>query len=258
MNPANLIRIGLLGFTVISALAADPAITQEPLPPGFLLRRIPDFSSWRISFTYTQDKAKPAEEKQPDYPPNAETYGLPFAPRSITITRTKPRWLVVIQDVKGNTMEQCSDGLSEFVSGSTLPEALLVPRTPMVSGPENLTDYGRVDFPNLEWISKETYMGTQTNNERTYLVFTKGDMTAWIDSASRLPVLWKQGGETRTFEQLPSPSKMVDLPPQAAALAEAIKKDLERLKRPGPPKMLPPMGGSGKSSTAMPTSQPAQ
>jgi len=255
----------LFEASAIALQATEPAGTlkQEPLPPGPLLQRIPDFSSWRVNFSYVQDQAKPADGNNPPPTRRDDTFFLPAAPRTLTITRTNPRWLAIMKDVQGNLLEQCFDGEREFVSGSMeqggVPQGAFIVIPDFATGVvEKHIDFSRMDFPDMDWISKETYKGTQTNNERTYLVFNKGEITAWVDLASRFPVQWKKGGETRTFEQLPPPSRMVDLPPQSAALAEAIKKDLERLKRPGPPKMIPPRAGSGQSSAAMPTSQPAQ
>lgn len=234
-------------FTLLMAAvlqAAEPNLRQEPLPPGPLLQRIPDFSSWRVNFFYAQDKIKSADGKSPDYPARDDTFFLPALPRTLVITRTKPRWLVVIKDVKGNSLEQSCDGERQYVSGALGQGndpvgAFMINKDPFSGDWGKFMDFSLCDFPDLEWVSKQTYKGIQSDNGRDFLVFESNGMSAWIDLTTRYPVLWKKEGERRTFQQLAPPTKMVDLPAQAAALAEAIKKDLARLKRPGPPKMLP-------------------
>jgi hypothetical protein len=223
-------------------LAPSPS---EQLPSGPLLQRIPNNSSWRVNFSYDQDKQPAVDGKAPRAPARDDTFFLSGAPRTIVITRTNPRWLAVTTDVDGNKLEQWSDGSTQLVSGSgdngTSPRGafVLTKTTPTGQATDHM-DFSTMDFPDMEWISKETFKGIQKNSERAFLVFENEGMTVWIDLESRFPILWKKEGETRSFEQLPAPTKMVELPAQAADLAKSIQKDMSRLKRPGKPVILPP------------------
>ena len=160
---------------------------------------------------------------------------LPAATRSVTVTRTKPLWLAVTVDVKGNTMNQGGDGTLQILNVSGSPAPIPAP-TDLVDS--KLVDFSRVDFPDMAWISPKTYVGVQKIGELPCLVFKNadpaGEMTAWVDLESRFPVLWRQGNQTRAFRLLSAPPQPLDFPPQLDKLFKAMKKDREILRRPIP------------------------
>jgi hypothetical protein len=73
-------------------------------------------------------------------------------------------------------------------------------------------DYSSSDFPDIDWVSPKTYLGTQSGT--IYWVFKQGDdgTMAWIDLTTRLPARWQRGNEIRVFKFLPPPTEPLQLP----------------------------------------------
>ena len=215
-----------------SALTSVPAPKGAKLPIGLLLRRISDFSSWQINFNYAKDKEKASPEHPAEYGFGLDADFLPAPLRRITLTRTRPRYLAVSVDVKGNVLEQSSDGVQEFLHNPRSGQMMSLIRDDTT--PLRICDFAKVDFPDMEWVSKETFTGIQSIGEIECLVFQKEGKTAWIDAQTRFPVLWRKEGETRTFQQLPPPTGMVQLSRKAQELSEEYQRALHRLLKPRP------------------------
>lgn len=220
-------RLLLFFFLAFTSVNADP-IQPAPLPNGPLLKRTGKNSAWLITFHYEQDKR--TNGNAADYGPGPEPEILPSPPRRITVTRTHPRWLAVTECVKGEKLEQCFDGRHEYLSTPKNSRVDIVVDDP--NAPKTLTDYSAVDFPDLEWVSAETFKGIQNVADTSCMVFVYGPMTAWIDLHSRWPVLWKRNGELRSFRKLPPPEAMVPLPPQIQQVSEVMERGFQKLRHP--------------------------
>jgi hypothetical protein len=131
-------------------------------------------------------------------------------------------------DIHGNSVDEWSEGTGVYRTASGLPDPFLQNAGEFTGFP----DYTKVDFPDMEWISPTTYQGVQVMGGRPCLVFKTGEMTAWIDLESRLPVQWQRGNETRTFKQLSPPTDILRMPPRIAADAAARKHAHEMMMRP--------------------------
>lgn len=237
MNLCKCLLLVSICLSIVQAADSGSSVTTESVPKGPLLRRIPDFSAWRISYFYSQDKARqekttPVADDSINYDAGPDPDFLPFVPRRVSITRTKTYFLAVIEDVKGNSIEQFFDGVNEFVTGSRFQGVTYVSREPTV--PFFLPDFRNVDFPDMEWISSETFKGVQAVSDNRCMFFEKDGMQVWINLESRLPVLWKRGGETRTFQQLPAPTVMMQIPPKMREVREEMERSAKRLLKPCP------------------------
>ena len=222
-----------LSFSIVFAMGESlPPIEKVPLPPGPLLKRVADFSAWKITYYYPRN-AENTKELTDGIDPGMSL--LPNVPKRITLTRTKPLWRAEIEDVNGNILDQCWDGNVEMIVAPGSSTAGLAPSAFM--GGRSTVNFAQVDFPDFEWISDKTFVGLQPQRGRSCMVFVKDDMTAWVDLESRMPVFWQKGTQTRTYEKLATPTSPLTLPAPAAALSEALKKDQERLMR------KPPKGG---------------
>jgi len=210
--------LGLVAlFAQSSAWAAD---LPKELPPGPLLRKGGDRCAWQITFSYN-----------PQPPQATENPYLSAPPRKTTFTRTKAVWRAVTEGMNGKFLELCSDGKNEFIKSSALPAPTFVPTDDKGVRPPFLFDFGSGNYPDLDWISAETFVKIQPLQSRTALVFVNGDTTAWIDAETRFPIRWQRKGETRVFEQLPAPSQAVELPADVARLSADLKKASEALSR---------------------------
>jgi len=234
MKRRNLIAAFLAVLAVASPadqslLAAGPAVAPTPLPDGPLLNAGGDFSAWQITYSYASDKPS-ATGKPPPAPTPTPPGNISFLPpRTVTLVRTKPLWHAVAIDIAGGKMDQWCDGSVRFFVENGIP-----PELPPVGGPfdKKFPNFSAMGFPDLDWISPSTYLGTQTLDTNKCMVFSKGDMKAWIDLKTRFPVRWQQGGETRAFRQLPPPDGMLTLPPDISKISDALKKDAALLHRP--------------------------
>lgn len=221
---------GCLG--VLSLCLGDlDAQTQgpPPLPPGPLLQKMADYSAMQITYSRPDDQAKLAASAKA--PPPAPTF-FPTVPiRKLTLTRTKPIWHAVRVDIYGNSVGKWYDGAEYFYEVAGISQPLYCDTKVDGFRSAAVPDFSRCDFPDMDWVSPQTYVGVEAMGAGKCLVFKKGDMTAWIDLESRFPVQWKQGVETRTFQQLAPPTEPLVLPLKIAALAAALKYDHDKWKR---------------------------
>lgn len=211
---------------------ADPAVVPTPLPNGPLVDQGGAFSAWQITYSYDSDKPA-AGGKAPPVPEAAgHSRVSALSPRTLTLTRTKPLWHAVTVDTTGGKVEQWCDGSVRFLVEGGRPPSL-----PPSGGlfDAKFPNFSAKYFPDMDWISASTYLGTQTMNSRPCLLFGKGDMKAWIDLETRFPVRWQRGdAETRTFRQLPTPADMLTLPPDVLKASTQIKHDVNLVRRPVP------------------------
>ena len=152
--------IALLLFGIAGSLAADrPPLDPKPLPPGPILSKAPDFSSWQITFTYSppgqNGSAASATSKGPTGPGST-------LPVLLTVTRTKPEWHAALTDASGNKKEVWYNGDVRFVVGPKPKDLYVIGALePGYSNP--YLEYGSgPDFPDMNWVSPQTYLGTQT------------------------------------------------------------------------------------------------
>lgn len=216
------------------AAAQDNGIQPAPLPAGKLLQSAPDFATWKIAFTYKDDPTKSSP------PPDASSLPNATAPRVVTVTRTKSLWHAAQSDKAGKISQSWFDGSVLYLRTPDYPrptvhagaeETKYIPKFLVYGG-------GNPAFPGFEWVSRQTYVGTQTIRSVSCIVFRQsGGETAWIDAESRLPVCWAGKGEVRNFFFQTPPSEVLTLPPEVASLSKTLSVIRENYNR------KPPRGG---------------
>ena len=232
-----LLFVSMLLLLVSRAFAADAEgeYDPKPLPSGPLLKKMPNYAAWQVIYVFEVAKASASPTGDGATPPgDAAKAPVSHLPKLLTITQTKPVWHAVAVDLSGEKRETWSDGTVRYEVGATDSEIL--PISNSVPGNEvRVRNYfgTKGDFPDMDWISAKTYLGTQKGT--AFWVFKGPEgMMAWIDSGTLNPVRWKKGAETRTFQILPEPTSPLVLPPRVARLSEAIKR-LDVLSRSAPP-----------------------
>jgi hypothetical protein len=206
-----------------SLVADDSGGGETPLPDGPLLNVAPDFSTWQITFSYASDKPSAAGKAPPAPLPPPPGILSTLPPRTITVIRTKPLWHAEIIDTAGWKMDQWDDGASRYYIASGSPPRFV----PNGYGSDpKFTDFTTASFPNMDWISAATYVGTAPMDSHKCMVFSKGDMKAWIDLETRFPVRWQRtDAETRTFRRLSPPDDKLILPSSISKISAAIQHD---------------------------------
>jgi hypothetical protein len=209
-----LLLLSMVGSLVASAAGAEPSLDLEstPLPSGPLVNRVSNNSQWTILFSY--------EEQTPPNNSGSPTSGKAGGrPQTIAVTETRPIWHGLQTNQDGQKTDCWFDGYMYFITGfQGIPAALdMSVRGAML--PRFFDRIARNQFPDFDWVSPTTYIGTQKGT--TYWVFRNGSgTTAWVDFNSRNPARWQSGGEVRTFQFSPSPSEKLGLPPDVAKLSK--------------------------------------
>ncbi|MGC3989314.1 MAG: hypothetical protein QM796_06480 [Chthoniobacteraceae bacterium] len=223
----------LLAFWVaMPALPAQSANTAPApvLPPGPLLKPVPDFVKWTVTRTSKSSGAKPEGDKKPGY---IET---------IVGARTGPMVHVIRTEGNGGRWEFWSNGKTQvIINGSNAP---------LIS--TGLPD----EYPLPTWISSSNFTELKTVGKKQYLIFhdrvfpfggeitadmvapgvdlesLKVEATASIDAETRLPVGVQLGSETIAykFEALPS-GTMQSFPPEVLATIAQHQQKLEAMIR---------------------------
>jgi hypothetical protein len=214
-------RLLIIALLLLAGIPVGTAeeIQNQSIPAGPLLKKGGEFCAWQILYSYAGSPA-----------PESSNPLLSAAPRKVTFMRCKTLWHAVTQDLAGNVLEQCFDGITEYIIGTKQQAPVFCPTDDTGGRTKTLFDFGSGNYPDMDWISVATFIKIQSLEGRDCLLFQKGDMMAWVDEHTRFPVLWRRGGETRVFQQLPAPTS-IQFPPKVANFSEALRKDSEMLGR---------------------------
>lgn len=229
--------LGALFFGLIpTPIIATPTPVCDPtiaLPPGPILEKQPDFSAWRIVYSFGKAESKPGSPASPGGGAQ-ESAPSSHQPKTFTMTRTKPLWHAVLIDVSDVKNETWYDGATRFNQGAA--PSSFVPITNGDSGGQGLKDYfsNGEEFPDVEWVSPATYLGVEKSTGYRVFQQSGGGAVLWVDSTTRHPVRWQKEGETRVFQFLPAPTDPLTLPPNVTKISRALK-HLDEMSRAAPP-----------------------
>jgi hypothetical protein len=94
--------------------------------------------------------------------------------------------------------------------------------------PNNTEAVGRykdaADFPELSWIQGPMFTGIQMQGDKKCYTYKQGEQTAWIDTATRLPVHFKSKSMEVTYTYSGPPDEPLQLP-------QSIGEKLQNYKR---------------------------
>jgi hypothetical protein len=258
----------------VSNILADDAsrLVMTPLPPGPILPQLPDMCAWQILFSYSNGPTGTSNAGKP----TPETEGLP---RMVTITQTKPLWHSIIVTMDGKRIE-CwgTPEVCYLISGAgekptvlrknpvemvPVPSAKLGPNGRPVSmtmksvggdfeagvDSKYLFNPAQGNFPDMEWLSPQTYVGLQ----QEAFIFRQqgtGGAEVRIRADTRFPVSWTKGNEVRTFQLLPTPQEALVFPPDVASVAAEFARVEALINAPPPLRTIPPLAQPSTSSTS--------
>lgn len=267
----------LLGVGSVLA-AADSGFVMTPLSPGPILPQLPDMCAWKILFSYKNDlssvgKADNAGKSDPG------TEGLP---RTVSIIQTKPLWHSMIITMDGKSTE-CwgSADICYLVRGAGgKPTVLRKNPVELVAVPSaELDANGRPlsvtmktvggnfeagadgkylfnpaqgDFQDMEWLSPQTYVGSQQGA----LIFRQqspdGITEVRLRADTHFPISWQKGNETRTFQLLPAPQDPLVMPPDVARVAAEFQRVEALLNGTPRQRIIPPLAQPSGGNTPGP------
>jgi len=251
---------------------APPLCAQEPklspLPEGPLLKRAPDFSTWTISIqgTPTGGAASEATDAAGGTPfPKPQTGEKTKKPVFVAQTEVIKTGTTIVErevDAKGKLSEHWHIKDLRIMKLPDSPTPIVCPD--FGGGDIYSVNFAISDFAGLEWISAKTYAGMQKLQGRDCIVFktsvsplnaraqqeeaiaieqakTFGEpipegvqvlATAYIDLATRLPVIAVFGNEKRSYQFGDPPTTTLALPLELAAAVKEYEKRIARLSAP--------------------------
>lgn len=260
----------LLAFCA-SVHAQDAAQTPRPTPPpGPLLNRAPNFSSWMVVIKRPKpdDVTKGSGRTGGAPPPTAGGETKPTVEIRVTLTKTGPIRKEEEADGNGHTMVKWYTGAMQITmkSGWTTPVLSSAATNPFDS---LLTDYSKTDFPGFEWISEQNFVGIKNVAGHNCLIFKdkaslvsadelrirkeiallsaggnasttlkidpeqfQKEAVACIDVETRLPVALQRVDETRLYQFQTPPQEMLALPKELQAPLDVWNRERAAQARP--------------------------
>jgi hypothetical protein len=235
--------LGLL-FSPAQAFAQTPDL---PRPKEPILRRLPQFSSWTITFKYKSDEKKPAAPSSPPPPTNPNVFSDQVA--DVTVTRTGQVWWEQTH-WRGGTHTEI--WFYHGLRAGLLPGLKQIVAIPYSAEGDEAFDYRRGDFEGLGWLSLSTYKGVKSYLGKPAFWFESGTASgavpatgpdAWdggheaLLSIDTQRLLYVRDGETeRTFTYNPTPAAPLVPPDNYMAIFNQMSADLKHLEhKPGPP-----------------------
>jgi hypothetical protein len=241
-------RLLIYLFSVTAALsihAQDPDLTSK-LPPGPLIqKRAPGYARWTI----TQQPTKSAG-------------ATPLAPKpktSLTITITKTG-NILLQEFLDPTGRSWATWYPNFSTGYILwpDHKTVMAQGPSTDGSLTYIDFSHTDFPQFDWLTKESFSGIKSMSGKSCLTFqgqidlssgkvraarfkagagpnsdSSNTVIAYVEVSSRLPVAMQAGTTLSDYEFLAPPSTMLELPqPVRDAIAGRQKSDRSMVRAP--------------------------
>jgi hypothetical protein len=250
-------------FALVSLSSAAPLCGQDklpPLPPGPLLKRAPDYSTWTVTI-----QGRPEEGNEPSKT-GATPEGRPTDKEPVTMLSTvvKTGSTILEQNVQADGRRHQIWHVSgiRIVSGSS---------NPMISqdyggGDIFSTNFASSDFAGFDWVAAGTYSGMAKYQGNDCLVF-KGTVSplsakaqldeqafiegaralgqsvpdalrvpaiACIDLETRLPLYAQFGQEKRIYRYGAPPTMPLALPPELTNFLKEYAQRIERLSAPVP------------------------
>ena len=218
----------ILGMAFVLHAQAQTEPQVSPPPSGVLFqKRAPVFSQWTVfcnpakvqSNTVADEKGGVAAAKAPKFS------------QIITVTKTKNIIQEQILGANGQRKETWSVDNLQYLTIAGSSERQVMDRgaiAKLYAAGIDFTDFSKTDFPGLEWVTPNDYVGTSKVMGRDCILFSKTDpekpqftFVAHVDMQTRLPVLLQKDNEIRVYQ--------FGAPPQAMlALPRDLQQDLER------------------------------
>jgi len=256
MKTFPLFCLALVVTVTLHAQQAAPSSSLPPLPPGPLLKRAPDYSTWTVT---SQGHAVEGRQLAKAVATGAEkSKDKEAVPTTSTVVKTGSTILEVNIDTGGRRREIWHVGGMMVMKQSDAAEPIVWPDS--VQSDIYSVNFASADFAGLDWVSATTYAGMAKYQGRDCIQFngevsplnpkareeeliaigqaiafglpvpqeTKVAAVAFIDLETRLPLIVTFGNEKRIYQYGAPPAADLTLPPE---LANAVKEREKQLKR---------------------------
>ena len=259
MNHRFLCIFTWMGFA--APLCAQDANIPPPLPPGPLIERAPDYSTWTITF-----QGHHLEGKEPlKTGTNDKSVSKDKEPVTMVSTVIKTGSTILEQNVDAEGRRHHIwhfSGLRIMVASVSNPMVC-----PDYGGGDIFsTSFASSDFAGFDWLSPNTYWGMAKYQGYDCIVF-KGTVSpltvmaqkeeradieqaralghpmavakvpaiAYVELKTRLPLFAQFGQEKRFYHYSSAPTSPLALPPKIADFVKAYAEQIQRLSAPASP-----------------------
>src|SRR6187402_1900442 len=245
-------------FSAAPLWAQDP--TLPPLPPGPLLKRTPDYSTWIVTVEAPLNLNRPITAKGAA---GEEGHEKPVILKQAAV-KTGTTILEQSIDAQGQRHEIWHVSGFRIVK---LPGAPSPDVSPEYGGGDIYSiNFAVSDFAGLDWISAKTYSGMAKYQGRDCIAFstslsplnaraqeeesiaieqarafgqqvpdeTKVPAAAYIDLETRLPLLVTYGHEKRIYQYGAPPQEPLAIPPELADPIKQYEGKIKKLSAPAP------------------------
>lgn len=222
--------IGLLlsrfGFAEDDSQLKDPFASGPPI-----VTQMPAYSQWTITYTY-------GDLPKPPVPASGAPSNAPLSQRPLRVVVTKT-------DSVRHEEEDLEQNLESnlWVDGDVMVEQK--PRNPELNAYMATAAAKNNDFPQLDWVSRSTFVGIESQQGRKCLVYkasvdlleiidpyaykfglqakSEVPVTAYVDLQTRYPVLLQFEATSLEYTMNPAPSVSLVMPDEFAKAAAAMK-----------------------------------
>lgn len=206
--------------------ASAAKVESAPLPDGALFQRAPEFSKWTIRYTYVIHKS------ENETPP-------PVRMLKLTVVKTHATYWEQRTFTDGSVQESWRVGAMQIsVSANSRTPQIYEPSSfptdvagVSISSPSLYTDYSQTDFPGIEWVTAQNYLGIARDSGQDLLVFQRDspNATAYIDEHTRLPRRLETGEAVAVFTFEAPPQVPLSLPGPISDFLERRAKAVKTL-----------------------------
>ena len=187
-----------------------PAFAQsddKPVPKAPFIAPVPDYGHWMVTFKYLADSDKPADTTKPPAVPN----GYP-----VTIDTIKSDELrsVVLTFADGKSKQFTCRG--DWIMTSTEKGPQLSIASPS-SVPFIFYTNGFILLDKVK-LNASNFQGAETHNGVLTFHYKIGDVDAWVDRTTMLPVGAKENSVEVSYQFMTPPPKPFPIPEDQSAL----------------------------------------
>lgn len=203
--------------------------TEQPLPPGPLIQKVPACADWTVTYQYGGDAKAPQTSAFPATPKSGRPSRSPRL-RQERMIKFRDIVCFLAIDESGGREECWSVHGIQWVTpkGSHQRELAMNEDAPYFKA-----DLPIAVFPGFEWIAGANYAGMQNYNEKQCMVFQQANKMALIDAATKLPVLLKTDEKIAAYVFGPTPRQAPELPGEIAQFYKAEAERTAKMMAPG-------------------------
>lgn len=215
----SFLRSILLSAFFSGLLARGEAPTPPPDPQ---LAPLPESVSYTKSFTYPP---KPENPNATEEEKALQRFKSQFPEvAKLEVIKTGQIRKEIEHFTNGSSLERWKSGQITFLVNSASPGQIWVTGPGMTPGESAASTQNEADFSELTWVNQGSYRGEEAGQGVKYFVYKSGDRLAWLDQATRLPVLFQSSKMKVLYTYQPPPDQPLQLPEKYIQKMEAVKR----------------------------------